>query len=97
LAGGGTIKAQEAWAIGVDLGGTKVAIAAVDAAGRIRRRLQRPTDVKGGPDRIMAEIAQMARSLMEQEPASVPVGVGVGVAGQITADSGVVRFSPNLN
>jgi glucokinase len=87
---------QEAWAIGVDLGGTKMALAAVDASGRIRRRLQRPTDVKGGPDRIMAEIARMAH-LREQEPASVPVGVGVGVAGQITADSGVVRFSSNLN
>ena len=68
----------EAWAIGVDLGGTKLAVAAVDAAGRIRRRLQKPTDVKGGPDRIVADIAWMARELREQEPDSDPVGVGRG-------------------
>jgi glucokinase len=88
---------QETWAIGVDLGGTKVEVAVVDATGQILRRLQKPTDVKGGPDRIISEITQMVNTLKEEGPASAPVGVGVGVAGQITADTGVVRFSPNLN
>jgi glucokinase len=88
---------QDTWALGVDLGGTKVEIAGVDADGAIRLRLKEPTNVEGGPDGIVAQTARLARQLREQGPASPPVGVGVGVAGQITADTGVVRFSPNLN
>jgi glucokinase len=87
---------QETWAIGVDLGGTKVEVALVDTTGRILQRQKKPTDIKGGPDRIIAEISQMVQTLKEEGPASAPVGVGVGVAGQISADTGVVRFSPNL-
>jgi glucokinase len=89
--------AQETWAIGIDLGGTKVEVAAVDVNGRILRRLKRPTDVAGGPEAIIAEIAGMVRQLEETTLPSAPVGLGVGVAGQITAAGGVVRFAPNLN
>ncbi len=88
---------QDTWAFGVDLGGTKVEVAVVDAQGAIRQRLKEPTDVKGGPDGITAQIARMIRQLREQGPSSPPAGVGVGVAGQITVDTGVVRFSPNLD
>jgi len=87
---------QETWAIGVDLGGTKVKVALVDATGQILRSLKKPTDIKGGPERIIAEISQMVHTLKEEGPASTPVGVGVGVAGQISADTGIVQFSPNL-
>jgi glucokinase len=86
----------ENWAIGVDLGGTKVEVAVVDAAGRIHQRLKQPTEVQGGPDGITAEIAGMVRQVQAQGPASAPLGVGVGVAGQIAAATGVVRFAPNL-
>jgi glucokinase len=88
---------QEAWAIGVDLGGTKVEVAVVDASGRILQRLKRPTDVTGGPDAIIAEIVGMVRQLEESGPPSPPAGLGVGVAGQIAPAAGVVRFAPNLN
>ncbi|MEJ2671332.1 MAG: ROK family protein [Deltaproteobacteria bacterium] len=88
--------AQDDWALGVDLGGTKVEVAAVNTSGTIRRLLRKPADVQGGPDSIVAQIAQMARELKEQD-SSAPLGVGVGVAGQIAADTGVVQFSPNLN
>jgi glucokinase len=87
---------QETWAIGVDLGGTKVEVAAVDARGRIHRRLKQPTDVIGGPERIIADIVGMARQLRESDPSSPPAGLGVGVAGQVSAVTGVVRFAPNL-
>src|SRR5450759_741372 len=88
---------QEPWAIGVDLGGTKVEVAVVDAGGKILQRLKQPTNVETGPDRIMAAIAGMVRQLQDQGPQTPPAGVGVGVAGQITAATGVVRFAPNLN
>jgi glucokinase len=88
---------QEPWAIGVDLGGTKVEVAAVDAGGKILQRLKQPTRVETGPDRIMAAIAGMVRQLRQPHLPSPPAGVGVGVAGQINAATGVVRFAPNLN
>jgi glucokinase len=88
---------QEPWAIGVDLGGTKVEVAMVDAGGNILQRLKQPTRVETGPDRIMAAIAAMVRQLQNQGPQTPSAGVGVGVAGQVTAATGVVRFAPNLN
>ncbi|HZE21527.1 MAG TPA: ROK family protein [Desulfobaccales bacterium] len=88
---------QETWAIGVDLGGTKGKAAVVDASGKIHQELQHPTDVQGGPDRIIADLVEMVQQLQRQGPPSPAAGLGVGVAGQINADTGVVRFSPNLN
>ena len=86
----------EPWAIGVDLGGTKVEVAQVDAAGRVRQRLRCPTDVKDGPVGVEAEIVRAVHEL-QKTPGPAPVGVGVGVAGQIDPDSGTVRFAPNLD
>lgn len=83
------------WAIGVDLGGTKVEVASVDSWGNILRRVRRPTEVQGGPAAIEAEIIDMVREVSKDSPA--PAGVGVGVAGQVEADSGIVRFAPNLD
>jgi hypothetical protein len=88
---------QETWAIGVDLGGTKVQVAVVDAGGKILQRLKQPTQVETGPDRIMVAIAGMVRQLQDRGPQTPPAGVGVGIAGQINAATGVVRFAPNLN
>jgi glucokinase len=85
------------WAFGVDLGGTKVEVAAVDAGGNILQRLKQPTRAETGAEAIMAAIAGMVRQLQEQGPQTPPAGVGVGVAGQVNAATGVVRFAPNLN
>ena len=87
--------ATKAWAIGVDLGGTKVEVAQVDVAGQLLHRIRRPTPVKAGPLAIQSEIAAVVRE-MSETAGSAPVGVGVGVAGQIDGRSGVVRFAPNL-
>jgi glucokinase len=83
------------WAMGVDLDGTKVEVAQVDASGHLVRRLRRPTDVKDGQAAIEAEIVAAAREL-EVGTGSPPAGVGVGVAGQVEAPAGLVSFAPNL-
>ena len=53
----------ETWAMGVDLGGTKVEVAAVDAGGNILQRLKQPTRAETGPESIMAAIADMVRQV----------------------------------
>jgi len=83
------------WAVGVDLGGTKVEAAQVDAAGRVGRRVRLRTEVAAGPAAIETEIATAVQEIREAVGAP-PCGVGIGVAGQIDAAEGVVRFAPNL-
>ncbi len=83
------------WAAGVDLGGTKVEVAQLDHSGCLLERVRRETDVKDGPAAVEAEIAAAVRELIALA-GSPPVGVGVGVAGQVDARSGMVRFAPNL-
>lgn len=87
--------AKNRWAVGVDLGGTKTIVAQVDAQGRLRRRLRFPTNANRGPAAVRAEVVNAARKLVE-EADCLPVGMGVGVAGQVDLEKGAVRFAPNL-
>lgn len=85
----------ESWAIGIDLGGTKVEVAQVDATGRVLKHLRRPTNVQEGPLAVKSDIIATIRDL-RKDVDSLPVGVGVGVAGQIDPVQGIVSFAPNL-
>ncbi len=87
--------AEKLWALGVDLGGTKIEVARVDADGKLVRRLRRPTNIQGGPAAVKAEIVAAVRDLREGA-SSLPAGVGVGVAGQVDSQRGRVLFAPNL-
>jgi predicted NBD/HSP70 family sugar kinase len=51
---------ENLWVVGVDLGGTKVEVAQVDATGVMGQRVRRPTDVKDGPSAVEAEIVAAA-------------------------------------
>lgn len=83
------------WAIGVDLGGTNIDVAQVDSAGNIHERLQLITDSKNGPLAVEAQIRDAIADICNKN-SSRPVGMGIGVAGQIEASSGIVKFAPNL-
>lgn len=74
--------------IGIDIGGTKVAVGAVDEAGKIVAQNTFPTlfDPQKLADAIATTISEF--SLQPKE-------VGVGLAGQIL--EGVVSFAPNLH
>ena len=86
---------KDLWAIGVDLGGTKIEVAWVDAGGTVHQRLRRPTNPERGPAAVKSGLIAAVRELWE-DAGSSPAGVGVGVAGQIEPRQGIVRFSPNL-
>jgi len=84
-------------AIGVDLGGTKIDIAIVDSSGKVRERQLLKTRVKEGPEAIVQDIAETVQDLRKKETNGEFYGVGVGVAGQIEKETGVVLFAPNLS
>jgi glucokinase len=81
------------WAIGVDLGGTKIEVAAVGRDGRVLERLIFPTKVHGDPDATEEAIVEAVGQLKVE---GTPVGLGVGIAGQISPEDGSVIFAPNL-
>lgn len=83
-------------AVGVDLGGTKIAAALVNEQGRILKSARLSTDVEGGASAVVAQITELVRKLTGIAGSSV-VGIGVGVAGQIETEGGAVRFAPNLD
>lgn len=86
-------------AIGIDLGGTKVAAAVVDDSGRIHGKGHRATEAQRGP---AAVIGNMAKAVEEALAATPPhlreqvQGIGVGAPGIIDAAAGTVLLAPNL-
>src|SRR5258708_39648248 len=82
-------------AIGVDLGGTKIAFALIDEAGTVIETHQMLTNVADGPDGVMDRIAEGIQLSLEAAKQPV-VGIGIGSPGHIDPNSGVVRFATNL-
>jgi len=79
-------------ALGLDLGGTKIA-AGVVRDGRVIERTRRETPQTGFADVLEALVAA-ARPLLEGHP-EVPV-VGIGCPGPLDFERGRVRFAPNI-
>lgn len=78
--------------IGVDIGGTKIAVGVVDEEGRIVASTTRRTPATD-PELIEAGVADAVAELTADHEVA---GVGVGAAGFVDADRRTVRFAPNL-
>jgi glucokinase len=85
------------YAIGVDLGGTNLRIAAVDESGKLLEKFTSGTDVSRGRDFVIDEMTQAIRRLLDRfRDQGQSLGVGIGVPGIIDMDTGMLRESPNL-
>ena len=83
-------------AIGVDVGGTKVAGGVVDEDGTIVLRTRRPTPSTSPPD-VEKTIASVVAELRDGLPVGQEVvAVGIGAAGFIDSGRSTVLFAPNL-
>ena len=79
-------------AIGVDIGGTKIAAGVVDDDGRIVAKTKRKS-VGLSVDELDAAVVDACRELAQ----AYPVGaIGLAAPGFIGADQATVRFTPNL-
>lgn len=81
--------------LGVDLGGTKVAAALVDAEGKILAEDTYPTHPERGPDAIITDITKCVSERLGPQAGSA-TALGIGVAGQVDPADGTVRDAPNL-
>jgi glucokinase len=85
--------------IGIDLGGTKIAAAAVDiAAGAVSGRTVVPTEAHEGPAAVLKRMATVVDAVIAEaglEHGQI-AGLGIGVPGVIEPDSGTTLLLPNL-
>ena len=85
------------FAIGVDLGGTYMRIAALDSSGKQLELITTSTEVKRGRDSVVGDICDAIRALRKKfEGRYQFAGTGIGVPGIIDMESGTVHQSPNL-
>jgi glucokinase len=79
-------------AIGVDIGGTKVAAGVVDETGRVidRERRDTPGDDAENTETVIVDVVDALRARHEV------AAVGIGAAGWVGTDNATVLFSPHL-
>ena len=80
-------------AIGVDIGGTKIAVGAVDSAGAVQARRTIATDVEAGFDAGLARLARAIDETMAEagvDPSALE-GIGLGCPGPFDEASGRIE------
>lgn len=86
---------QDLLTLGIDIGGTKIDTALVDASGNIVSTYYRLVDHSKDPDKTIADVIDSVTVCL-RESGKIASAVGIGVAGQIDKTNGIVRSSPNL-
>ena len=90
---------QKAYALGIDLGGTKTLAAVVDiTSGEVVASARKRTRAEKGQEFISQRIIELSTQALTDAKLSSGgiVAVGVGAAGQIDRKAGVVVDAPNL-
>ncbi|MCL2030671.1 MAG: ROK family protein [Oscillospiraceae bacterium] len=82
--------------IGVDLGGTNIAVGLVDEAGNILRRAKAKTLPERGPKAVTDDIAALCRAVMADGGPVEVRSVGIGTPGSIDRERGMVVHAYNL-
>jgi glucokinase len=84
--------------LGIDIGGTKLAVGVVDTDGRILARGETPTLATEGPSRVLDRTVQLAKDTLGR--AGIAMGaisrVGLACAGPVDREKGLVLNPPNL-
>ena len=84
-------------AIGIDIGGTKVAGGLVEPGGRITHRSRRDTPHRStSPSVVEDTIVDVVEELLRVGGSDV-AAIGIGAAGFVAADRATVVFAPHLS
>lgn len=84
--------------LAMDIGGTKLAAGAVDAAGTILVRGEVPTAAAEGPARVLDRIVRLAADILAAPGISKGAirRIGIGCAGPVDRQAGLILNPPNL-
>lgn len=83
---------------GIDLGGTKIEAAVLDADNNVLGSARHPTPTDGGPEAVAQEMAAAIREATQHAglETSALLGVGVGSPGVVDPETGAVSTARNL-
>lgn len=86
------------FALGMDMGGTKILAAVVDAEGQILAEAKLKTGAREGPDAVIQRMAEAARQAVRRAEVlwQQVIGLGVGAPGPLDPVHGIVHHAPNL-
>ncbi len=89
------------FALGLDFGGTKVLAAVVNVAtGEVVASAKKRTKATDGPDELVARLVASSEAAIKAAKLGKKdgiVGVGIGIAGQVDAERGILIGTPNLS
>ncbi|KQT54552.1 glucokinase [Aureimonas sp. Leaf454] len=83
-------------AIGIDLGGTQIRGALVDATGAILARTTRLTPALDGADAVVARMAEVAREIAAAAGGADILGIGLSAPGPLDAARGIALATPTI-
>ena len=86
------------YAIGIDVGGTKIAAGLVDRAGKVLQRFTTRAHAQQLPEFVIETIEQAYHAVVQESGVAVHelAAVGLGFPGNTNSPAGVVLFSSNL-
>lgn len=84
--------------IGVDMGGTKILAAVVDAEGQILATAKMPTQANDETSIVIDRISDCIKEAFQESGVSADTvrAIGIGAPGPLDPETGVVIFAPNL-
>src|SRR5688500_8120657 len=84
--------------LGIDIGGTKLAIGLAMPDGRLLAEVRQPSDAQDGPDAMIDRIIELSRGVVADAGWSLDRldAVGVGCGGPLDPWRGVIRNALNL-
>jgi glucokinase len=80
-----------ACAIGIDIGGTKMALAVLDAAGNIRERDVLATEAEQGFSRAVDRLSASIERLLKTNRPGKLAAIGIGCAGPVDPERGLIN------
>lgn len=88
------------YSIGIDLGGTKILLALVNKLnGEVVHYVKKKTKKEKGPEKIIGKMIDGIKELLEESKVdNLEISsIGVGAAGQIDRENGILIGAPNLD
>lgn len=88
------------YALGIDYGGTKILGAVIDLSnGKVLGTAKRRTSFSDGPDELMERMLAVGNGALKSASLKSKdlVGIGIGAAGQVDSDRGILLDTPNLS
>ncbi len=84
-------------ALAIDLGGTELRAAIVDRNGQLIAFAATPTDARGGPNAVIAQIVSLVDQVRVEAGSCSIMGLGIGSAGPLDPLTGTVIAPPTLH